>query len=124
MELSYNELKTRDVINIADGRCLGKIIDLKLVFPEGKLIGIVVPGRNLKGIFKCFDKTQMYIEERKIVKIGSDVILVDIRCFDAPPRPNRPKVSPCASSSPCGQNEGVSVQNFKAQFENISEEDY
>ena len=124
MELSYNELKTRDVINIADGRCLGKIIDLKLNFPEGKLIGIVVPGRNIKGLFKCFDKTQMYIEERKIVQIGSDVILVDIHCFDAPPRQTKPKISPCGGSVPCGQNEGVSVQKFKAQFENISEEDY
>ena len=54
MELSYNDLRKREVINIADGRSLGKIIDLKLIFPEGRLIGIVVPGRNLRGIFKCF----------------------------------------------------------------------
>ena len=124
MELSYNDLRKREVINIADGRSLGKIIDLKLIFPEGRLIGIVVPGRNLRGIFKCFDKTQMYIEERKIVKIGSDVILVDIRCFDSSPRPTKPKVNPCGGSVPCGQKENISVQNFASQFENISEEDY
>jgi len=82
MELSYNELKKRDVINISDGRCLGRIIDMRLKFPKGVLVGIVVPGRK-KGCFSFFDKSELYIDESKIVKIGGDVILVDIRCADA-----------------------------------------
>ena len=82
MELTYNELRKRDVINVADGRCLGRIIDLRLSFPEGVLVGIVVPGRKVKGILRCFDKSELYIDESRILKIGGDVILVDINCGD------------------------------------------
>ena len=80
MELSYNELRKRDVINISDGRCLGRIIDMRLCFPEGVLVGIVVPGRKTRGIFRLFDKSELYIDESRILKIGGDVILVDINC--------------------------------------------
>ena len=82
MELSYSELSKRDVINIADGRCLGRIIDLTLSFPHGVLTGITVPGRRSRGIFSFFDKSRIFIEVNKIIKIGGDVILVDLRCAD------------------------------------------
>lgn len=109
MELTYNELAKRDVINIADGRCLGRIIDIKLVFPSGKLVGIFVPGRKSRGLFRFFDKSSIYIEENRILKIGGDVILVDIRCGDnclpsinlnAPPPPKPPKHNNCAPTCP------------------------
>lgn len=82
MELNYSELKKRDVINVADGRCLGRITDIRLDFPEGILIGITVPGRKARGLFRIFDKSEMYIDESRIIKIGGDVILVDINCGD------------------------------------------
>ncbi len=80
MELSYNELRKRDVINISDGRCLGRIIDIRLCFPEGVLVGIVVPGRRTRGILRLFDKSELYIDESRILKIGGDVILVNVNC--------------------------------------------
>ena len=80
MELSYNELRKRDVVNVSDGRCLGRIIDMRLCFPEGVLTGIVVPGRKTRGFFRWFDKSQLYIDESRIIKIGGDVILVDVNC--------------------------------------------
>ena len=125
MELSYSELTKRDVINIADGRCLGRIIDIKLIFPQGKLIGIVVPGRKVKGIFRCFDKTEMYIDERNIIKIGGDVILVDIRCNeDCSPRPPKP-IKPPKPCHPCENkcndnnsfNSGLSAEQFMSNFD-------
>lgn len=82
MELSYSELSKRDVINVADGRCLGRIIDLSLSFPRGVLTGITVPGRRNRGLFSFFDKSRIFIEVNKIIKIGGDVILVDLRCAD------------------------------------------
>ncbi len=103
MELSFKELKKRDVINVSDGRCLGNITDLTIDFPEGELSGIIVPGRKSRGIFSWFDKTEIFIDVTRIVKIGNDVILVDLRCEDGgkrregkrrkeqhPPRPSRP----------------------------------
>ena len=108
MELTYNELKKRDVINISDGKCLGRITNIKFRFPQGSIVGIFVPGR--KG-FRLFDRSELYIEERKILKIGGDVILVDLKCSDtcAPNvkvgKPNdnpRPPCSPptCKPSCP------------------------
>ena len=126
MELSYRELSKRDVINIADGRCLGRIIDIKLIFPQGKLIGIVVPGKKVKGIFRCFDKSEMYIDEKNIIKIGGDVILVDIRCNEdcspRPPRPIKPNKLP-KHPSPCDKhnndcfNAGLSQEQFMSSFD-------
>ena len=97
MELSFNDLKKRDVINVPDGRCLGRVTDIRLNFPNGVLVGIVVPGRRARGIFRWFDKTEVYIERSRIIKIGGDVILVDIStnkckepCPPPPPKPCKP----------------------------------
>ena len=114
MELTYNELRKRDVINVSDGRCLGNIIDLTLEFPRGVLSGITVPGKRTRRIFSFFNKSQVFIDVSRIIKIGSDVILVDLRCGDLcgesskiskPPNspPRRDKCEePCSSHDfPC-----------------------
>lgn len=92
MELFYKELQKRDVVNIADGSCLGKMVDLKLRFPEGVLTGIVVPGKKKRGLLSLFDKTTIFIEECKIVKIGGDVILVNLKRADFCAPADTPKV--------------------------------
>ncbi len=99
MELSFNELKKRDVINLPDGRCLGRITDIRLSFPKGILTGIIVPGRKSKRVFSFFDRSEIYIDRSRIVKIGGDVILVDISTSPVPPphcQPNKPN-KPCPS---------------------------
>lgn len=81
MDLTYNELRKRDVINVVDGTCLGRICDLNISFPKGIMTGVYVPGR--KGCFsKFFDRKQIYIDRSKIIKIGGDVILVNVNCGD------------------------------------------
>ena len=89
MELTYKELAKRDVINVADGRCLGRIINIKFKFPQGVIVGIYVPARKNKGLFWFLDRSTLYIDVSKIVKIGGDVILVDIKCGET-----------CAQSTP------------------------
>ncbi len=96
MELTFNELKKRDVINIADGKCLGRITDLKLKFPEGVLIGIFVPGRKSRFFCRWFDRSETFIPERKIIKIGGDVILVELKCENSAVTPK-----PCLPNPPC-----------------------
>ena len=95
MELTYKDLRNRDVINVADGRCLGKITNLKLRFPQGVLVGLFVPGRKSCG-FRLFNRNDIFIEESKIIKIGGDVILVNLKGdtsgYPSPPRNDcRPK---------------------------------
>ena len=80
MELSFKELKKREVINVTDGQSFGCLVDITLDFPRGVLVGISVPAKRRGGIFSIFDRSTLYIEEKKILKIGSDVILVDINC--------------------------------------------
>ena len=80
MELSFRELKNRSVINIVDGSCLGHPCDIILDFPKGILTAIVVPGRKSFNFFGLFKKNEIVISDKNIVKIGSDVILVNLKC--------------------------------------------
>lgn len=108
MELTYGELKKRDVVNVSDGSSFGHICDVSLDFPSGKLSSIVVPAKRGGGFLGLFSRGKIIIDQRNIIKIGGDVILVNVKCGDTcassvsinplcpPPRP-----SPCAPCSPC-----------------------
>ena len=74
MELSFSDLRTKEVINTLDGRRLGKVCDVVLCYPENRWLGIVVPGG--RGFGK--KKSELFIELRSITKIGEDVILVNV----------------------------------------------
>ncbi|MBE7077652.1 MAG: YlmC/YmxH family sporulation protein [Clostridiales bacterium] len=73
MELSFSELRAKEVINTQDGRKLGKVCDIILCYPDNRWIGLVVPGG--RGFGKKHD---LFIELKNIVKIGEDVILVNV----------------------------------------------
>ncbi len=75
METSFSELKQKDTVNVCDGRRLGKVCDIVFTYPEGKVQGIVVPGG--KGF--RWGKADMFIELKNIVRIGEDVVLVEIK---------------------------------------------
>ena len=38
METSFSELRTKEVINTADGRRLGKVCDLVFCYPENRIL--------------------------------------------------------------------------------------
>lgn len=100
MELSFSELRTKEVVNTQDGRKLGKPCDVVLCYPENKWLGIVAPnGRGLG-----FKKNNVFIDLKNIVKIGEDVILVNVglmkkpsgKCNDRPsPPPSCPPPNHC-----------------------------
>lgn len=74
MELSFSELRTKEVVNTQDGRKLGKVCDILLCYPENRWIGLIVPSGKGFG----FKKQELFIELKSIVKIGEDVILVNV----------------------------------------------
>ncbi len=92
MELSFSALRTKEVINTQDGRKLGKVCDVALCYPENKWLGIVVPN----GKSWSSKKNGLFIDLRQIVKIGEDVILVNV---GLPKKPNShsgsPTIPPC-----------------------------
>ena len=72
MEVSYIDLKNKEVINVLDGRKLGHIVDIIFDNLTGQVNGVVVPGDK-----KLFRKSEdIFVPLTKIKKIGSDVILV------------------------------------------------
>lgn len=77
MELSFCELRAKEVVNICDGKRLGNIIDLTFSSRTGVVTGIVVPFG--KGLFSILKSNQdIFIPYNRIVKIGRDVILVEL----------------------------------------------
>ena len=74
MEISYTYLRSKEVVNVADGKRLGRVCDVVFRYPENVFLGIVVPG--CKGF--SLKKGDVFIDVKCIVCIGEDVILVDI----------------------------------------------
>lgn len=74
-EMSYCELKRREVINGSDGRRMGHIIDLVFSADSGRIKGIILP-YGKRGVFS---KSQdLFVPWQCVQKIGEDVILVEI----------------------------------------------
>ena len=74
MELSFSQLRTKEVVNTQDGRKLGKVCDIVFCYPENRWLGIVAPDGHGWGL----KKNGLFIDIRNIVKIGEDVILVNV----------------------------------------------
>ena len=77
VESSFLELRCKEVINVADGKKLGRIIDIVFDLPTGKIKGFVVPVN--RGGFSLFKSSQqIFIPYNQICKIGADTILVEL----------------------------------------------
>ena len=78
MESSFSELKCKQVINVVDGKSLGRIIDIILDVKTCKILGLVVPNPNC-GMWSLFKSGKdIFIPFNRICKIGVDVILVEL----------------------------------------------
>lgn len=77
MESSFLELKCKDVINVTDGKKLGRISDIVFDLPSGRVNGFVVP--MISGGFSLFKSSQnIFVPYNQICKIGTDTILVEV----------------------------------------------
>ena len=73
-EFTFCELREKEVINVADGKKLGRVFDAS--FSCGKITGLMVPGD--KKFFKSVTGSEsIFIPWPSVLKIGGDVILVD-----------------------------------------------
>lgn len=77
MEISFTELRDKEVINVLSGRLLGNITDIVIDLHKNCVIGFLVPG--CKSFFNIFGKKeQIFVPFSNICKIGEDVILVEV----------------------------------------------
>ena len=114
MELSFNHLKQKDVINISDGTNLGRVCDISVSFPECNWLGITVPG--CKG-FKLTNRREQFIPVNLIVKVGEDAILV--KSEKAPPCP--PPKDKCPPP-PCPPPKPRKQKNYPDNFPNNNQD--
>lgn len=77
MEITFCDLRAKEVVNICDGKRMGNIIDIVLDSCSFRVTGIVVPSE--KSFFNFFKSNpDIFIPFNRIRKIGRDVILVEL----------------------------------------------
>ncbi len=72
MELNYTTLRKKKVVNVLDGKDLGRVNDLVFGFPDGKIKSIVVSKKAF------FPSEELIIDLCCVTKIGDDTVLVSI----------------------------------------------
>ncbi|MCF8010618.1 MAG: YlmC/YmxH family sporulation protein [Clostridiales bacterium] len=80
--VKISDLRMREVINIVDGKRLGPIKDIDIDVVEGKLHSMVLPGHQAKFMGLVGKEEEIIVPWDKIVRIGIDVILVDLSFND------------------------------------------
>ena len=72
-----SDFKQKEVVNISDGRRLGFVCDVEIDLEQGKVEAVVLPG--VGRLFGLLGKeSEFIIPWEKLVKIGEDIILVDL----------------------------------------------
>lgn len=81
--MTLSELRTKEVIDVHDGKRLGKVMDLEFCTADSRITALVVPAdtsfiQSLRG-----EKCGLVIPWEDVRRIGDDVILVSVRHEDA-----------------------------------------
>ena len=75
--MKLSELSKKDIINIKDGKTIGKIVDVEFDINNGYMIRFIIESSNIiKSIFS--NSEELTIKFSQIKKLGEDVILIDI----------------------------------------------
>ena len=81
MEITFSCLRSKEIVNIYDGKRLGHINDLVFDKQSGRVLGLIVPEPK-----KMFKKAEdIFIPLELLKKIGDDVILVRLEPTVSPP---------------------------------------
>lgn len=75
--MKLSELQRKNIINLNNGKIVGKIIDIDFNPSDGSLKGLVIErSRYFKSVFNA--ENDVIVTFNQIKKIGEDVILIDI----------------------------------------------
>ena len=75
--MKVSELQRKDIVNINDGKIVGRIIDIEIDENTGNLINLIIDrNKYIKSLFSTDEGAKITFEQIK--KIGSDVILVEL----------------------------------------------
>lgn len=77
--IKISELSTKDVVNMENGKRLGNLNDLDIDLNTGKIEAIVISNSGkMMQLLGQRDSQETVIPWKNILKIGSDVILVEL----------------------------------------------
>lgn len=77
MSAKISDLQERQIVNIADGKCLGNIKDIELNILDGTIQALVLP--NTGGFWSMLqNQGELLIPWQKVVRLGVDVVLIDM----------------------------------------------
>ena len=77
MSAKISDLQERQIVNIADGRCLGNIKDIELNILDGSIQALVLP--SMGGFWNLIqNQGELLIPWQKVVRLGVDVVLIDM----------------------------------------------
>ena len=79
--VKISDLRMREVINVLDGKRLGNIVDIELDMERGKVLAFILPGR-VRGWSIFAKREDIVVHWDKIIRIGKDVILVEVPVWD------------------------------------------
>jgi YlmC/YmxH family sporulation protein len=76
--IKASELQAKDVVNVGDGRKLGSVGDLDIDMDTGMVRAIIIPGPS-RFFGMVASGEDVVVPWHQIVRIGQDVVLVDLR---------------------------------------------
>ncbi len=75
--MKLSELQRKDIVNIKDGKLVGKIVDVEFDTSNGYVIKFIIEKAHfMRNLFSIND--ELTIKFTQIKKLGEDVILIDI----------------------------------------------
>ena len=75
--MNLSDLQMKEIIDVSSGKRLGSIIDV-IVDSRGFITKMLLDNRRNKGKLFSNNREDVYVEWKNIVKLGDDIILVDI----------------------------------------------
>ena len=73
--MRLSDLQDKDIVNVEDGKKIGKIIDV-MIDEQGNMKALIVQRTKMLNMFS--NASEIEVKWNQIKKIGTDVILVNI----------------------------------------------
>ncbi len=73
--MRLSDLQDKDIVNVEDGKKIGKIIDV-VIDEQGNMKALIVQRTKMLNMFS--NTSEIEVKWNQIKKIGTDVILVNI----------------------------------------------
>lgn len=76
--LKVSDLRLREIVNVLDGKRLGLVQDLDIDLEVGRVKGLLAQGTQARFLGLLGRDEDLYIAWEQVIRIGADVILVEL----------------------------------------------